>query len=67
MILVENWETRRSSADCPVPAGAVSDATFHLWVQPPVREKTETFTADICVLDQFGNQHWLKKVEFVYS
>jgi hypothetical protein len=44
-----------------VPAGGVTDLTFQLWVMPPVREKGQVFKADIAILDQFGNEHWVKE------
>jgi hypothetical protein len=34
---------------------------------PPERRKGEPFRADIAIIDQFGNEHWLKKVDLEYS
>jgi hypothetical protein len=50
-----------------IPEGGVSDLRFDFWVMPPVRNKGETFKADIAIMDQFGNEHWLKNIEFLYS
>jgi hypothetical protein len=51
----------------PIPPGGSSDLRFVLWVEPPVRKKGEIFRADIALVDQFGNEHWLKNLEFEYS
>lgn len=45
----------------------VTEMSFDFWVIPPVRKKGETLRADIAIVDQFGNEHWLKKVRFEYS
>ena len=50
-----------------IPSGAVSDLRFDFFVQPPVREKGEKFRADVAIIDQFGNEHWLKGLEFSYT
>jgi hypothetical protein len=49
-----------------IPEGAVSELRFDFFVQPPVRKPGETFKADLAILDQFGNEHWLKGLEFPY-
>jgi hypothetical protein len=50
-----------------IPAGASVEVRCHCWVQPPVKNKEQEFKADIAVVDQFGNEHWMKKVKFKYS
>lgn len=49
-----------------IPEGGVTDLRFDFFVQPPVRNKGEPFTADVAIIDQFGNEHWLKGLEFRY-
>lgn len=49
-----------------IPRGAVSDLRFHFFVQPPACEKGKTFKGDVAIVDQFGNEHWLKGLEFPY-
>lgn len=49
-----------------IPEGAIGDLRFDFYVQPPVREKGKPFQADIAIVDQFGNEHWLKDVKFPY-
>jgi hypothetical protein len=49
-----------------IPLGAVSDLRFDFFVQPPSREKGEPFKADVAIIDQFGNEHWLKGLKFPY-
>ncbi len=49
-----------------IPQGGVSGLRFLFFVQPPRCEKGETFRADVAIIDQFGNKHWLKRLEFPY-
>jgi hypothetical protein len=50
-----------------IPQRGVSDLRFSFFVQPPVCEKGKPFKADVAIIDQFGNEHWLKGLEFQYS
>lgn len=50
-----------------IPQGAISDLRFDFFVQPPVCKKGEKFKADVAIIDQFGNDHWLKGLEFPYT
>lgn len=50
-----------------IPQGGVSDLRFDFFVQPPMRQKGQLFKADVAIIDQFGNEHWLKGLEFPYS
>ena len=45
---------------------SVSDLRFDFFVQPPVCEVGKPFKADVAIIDQFGNEHWLKGLEFQY-
>ncbi|BDT60480.1 hypothetical protein MasN3_39740 [Massilia varians] len=49
-----------------IPQGGISDLRFDFFVQPPVRTAGQKFTADVAIVDQFGNEHWLKDLEFRY-
>jgi hypothetical protein len=49
-----------------IPPSATTDLQFDFWIVPPVRKEGEPFVADVAVLDQFGNEHWLRRIEFVY-
>ena len=64
--LVSSSTSRAYSQKNVIPVGSVSDLRFDFYVQPPVREKGELFKADIAIIDQFGNEHWLKGLEFPY-
>ncbi len=55
------------SSNHPIPVGGISDLRFDFFVQPPVKEKGEMFKADVAILDQFGNEHWLRGLEFPYT
>ncbi len=50
-----------------IPQGGVSDLRFDFFVQPPVCEKGKPFKANVAIVDQFGNEHWLKGLEFPYT
>lgn len=53
--------------DYPIPPGGTTDMSFHFWIVPPFKKKGESFFADVAILDQFGNEHWIRKIEFKYS
>ena len=65
--LVSSHESQLYSSKNVIPVGAVSDLRFDFYVQPPVCEKGNLFKADIAIIDQFGNEHWLKDMEFPYN
>jgi hypothetical protein len=50
-----------------ISSGGVSDLRFDFFVQPPVRKPGEPFRADVAIIDQFGNEHWIKKIQFSYA
>jgi len=50
-----------------IPEGGVTELSFDFWLMPPARKEGETLIADVAILDQFGNEHWLKNIEFKYS
>jgi hypothetical protein len=64
--LVSSHESQLYSSKNVIPVGAISDLRFDFYVQPPVCEKGNPFKADIAIIDQFGNEHWLNGVEFPY-
>ena len=49
-----------------IPQGGISDLRFDFFLQPPVSEAGKPFKADVAIIDQFGNEHWLKGLEFPY-
>ena len=49
-----------------IPSGGISDLRFDFFVQPPIKEEGESFKADVAIIDQFGNEHWLNGLEFLY-
>ena len=50
-----------------IPPAGYTDMSFDFWIIPAFKKQGESFVADIAVLDQFGNEHWIKKVRFNYS
>lgn len=65
--LVRAYDSNMYGTNHMIPQGGVSDLRFDLLVQPPVREKGQQFKADVAIIDQFGNEHWLKGLEFLYT
>ena len=51
----------------PIPPGGSTEMSFDFWITPPIKNEGEDFVADVAILDQFGNHHWIKKIEFKYS
>ena len=49
-----------------IPEGAISDLRFDFYVQPPFIREGEFLKADVAIVDQFGNEHWLEALEFPY-
>lgn len=64
--LVRAHDSNMYSSKHVIPEGAVGDLSFDFYVQPPVREKGKPCKADVAIIDQFGNEHWLKGLEFPY-
>jgi hypothetical protein len=50
-----------------IPGGTIADLIFHFSIMPPVKEKGQVFKADVAIIDQFGNEHWVNGIEFKYS
>jgi hypothetical protein len=51
----------------PIPPGASTDLRISFWITPLWEGEGETFRAEMALVDNFGNEHWLKGVEFDYS
>jgi len=49
-----------------IPEGNVSNLCFDFLIQPPVCDRGKPFKANVAIIDQFGNEHWLKGLEFRY-
>ncbi len=49
-----------------IPENGTCRVRFHCWVVPPVKQETQDFVTDIALIDQYGNEHWMKKVKFTY-
>ena len=52
--------------DYLIPPGDTTEISVDFWVIPPVQDKGEDFVANIAILDQFGNEHHIRKVRFKY-
>lgn len=64
--VVRAHDSNMYSTKHTIPQGAVSDLRFDFFVQPPVCERGKSFKCDVAIIDQFGNEHWLKDLEFPY-
>ena len=47
-----------------LPHGNLSDISFNFWITPPTKVKGEPLTTSVAIIDQFGNEHWVKDLEF---
>lgn len=54
------------SSDHGIPPSAIGDVSFDFWVMPPIYEKGKPFKSNVALIDQFGNEHWIKNLEFPY-
>ncbi len=50
-----------------IPENGTCRVRFHCWVVPPVKQENQDFVTDIALIDQYGNEHWMKKVKFTYK
>ncbi|HHT9109069.1 MAG TPA: hypothetical protein ACFYD9_10530 [Candidatus Wunengus sp. YC64] len=50
-----------------IPPTGISDLSFDFWIIPPLKKERETFTTDVAIIDQFGNEHWIKGIDFIYK
>jgi hypothetical protein len=48
----------------PIPAGAMTDLRVHFMTVPHNGRKPGVLVADLAVIDQFGNHHWIKGLRF---
>lgn len=51
----------------PILPGQTTELSLSFFVKPPARKEGESFKTDILVLDQYGNEHRIKNVEFPYQ
>lgn len=66
-VSVRAHDSNMYSSKHVIPVGTVSDLRFDFFVQPPICEKGKAFKADVAIIDQFGNEHWLKGLEYAYT
>ena len=50
-----------------IPPTGITDLSFDFWIIPPFKKEGEAFTADVAIIDQFGNEHWIKGIDFIYT
>lgn len=50
-----------------IPKGAITKISVDFWITLPFKKEGETLKANIAIVDQFGNDHWIKNVEFNYQ
>ena len=53
--------------DHVIPERGITDLRFDFSIQPPVIKQGKSFKADVAVIDQFGNEHWINGIEFPYT
>jgi hypothetical protein len=50
-----------------IPATQSTIADVLILVSPPIGKEGATLTTDVAILDQFGNEHWIKGIEFSHG
>lgn len=55
------------SGDYPIPAGAKTTLRFTFSDVPMLQQEGMDLIADVAIIDQFANEHWIKRVRFMYS
>ena len=50
-----------------IPEQGTCQVRISCWIVPPVKKENQNFVTDLAIIDQFGNEHWMKKVEFRYT
>ena len=65
LAMVASGGTQRIYGMHDIPPNQTRDLKFDFWLFPPVCKPGEPFTAhSVTMLDQFGNRHKLKRVQF---
>ena len=62
---LHNQQYQTVAGERLIVPGTSVEVRCDLWVQPPVKEEGQDYIADLAIVDQFGNHHWMKKVKFV--
>jgi hypothetical protein len=53
------------SGDYAVPAGKMTHARLFFFIPVANKKYHGSFRADVALVDQFGNKHWLRNLEFI--
>ena len=56
--------TPSQSGNAAIPERAVCEVTLHFWIQPVRRARRGVIKLDVSLVDQFGNDHWLRRLSF---
>lgn len=67
MVTVRAANSSLHSTEHVIHSQSVTDLHVSFFVQPPVCAVGKPFKADFAVIDQFGNERWLRRAHFVYS
>ncbi len=51
----------------PILPRRTTQLMLDFWIQPPIYKENKSFKADIIIVDQFGNKHKVKNIEFKYK
>ncbi|SRR5216683_1600801 len=65
-ILHNPYGRRVAGGSYPIPPKQTAEVHALFFVVPPVREKGKEFKAKVVLIDQFGNEHKLKKISFPF-
>jgi hypothetical protein len=62
--MVTVGQNHRHSLNYQIASRETADVRAFFSVTPPFKQKGEPFVGDVALIDQFGNEHWEKKVHF---
>ena len=66
MVMVSRRPHENMHGMYDIPPHETRNMSFDFWVYPPVVKPTEPFTAhSVAFIDQFGNRHTVKRVQFL--
>ncbi len=65
-VLVRKEINDHESGQIPLPPGQTTIAESNFLISPPFKKEDESFKASIAIIDQFGNKHWIKRLEIPY-
>jgi hypothetical protein len=64
LILTPGDEGDEGRVDGAIPSLGMREVRLEFAIEPPIVKGAKSFEADLAVVDQFKNEHWLARVRF---